>query len=419
MIVNKFGGASVKDADSIKKMAEICQSNIRSGILVVSAMGKTTNMLEKISDKYFSGLSTINLMQELKAYYNTTLTTLFAANNNIFKEIESYLSELDSVLLGSPSFNYDFEYDRIVPFGELISTKIITVYLIELGIDAEWVDIRKSLKTDSTYREGKVDWELTSNLIAQEFSKNSTHLYITQGFIGSDINSLNTTLGREGSDYTAALLANILNAEKVVVWKDVPGILCADPAWMPNTDKLERISYNEAIELTFFGAKVIHPKTIKPLENKKIPLQVRSFIDLNQGGTLITNTENIELPPIYIKKENQVLISIKPLDYSFIVEENLSHIFSVFSKYHIKVNVMQNSAVSFSVSVDGEIDRVKNAIRELKKHYNVKYNDNLELISIRHTTKDAEYKVMLGRTILLEQRSRSTLSFVARVAPND
>lgn len=418
MIVNKFGGASVKDADSIKSMAKICESHINNGIIVVSAMGKTTNLLEKIADHYFSGLSTQTLINKLETYYNNILEDLFDHGHSIFNELSDYFNEINSKISTKPGLNFDFEYDQIVPYGEIISTKIISAYLNSKSYKVVWKDIRNSLKTDSNYREGKVDWELSSSLIEQEFTDTEKVVYLTQGFIGIDINNLSTTLGREGSDYSAAILANVLNAEKVVVWKDVPGILCADPAWLPNSDKLDEISYLEAIELTFFGAKVIHPKTIKPLQNKNIPLQVRSFIDTNSNGTLINYTGKIQLPPVFIKKENQVMITIKPLDFSFIAEDNLSLIFNIFAENQIKVNVMQNSAISFTVAVDGEIDRVKNAIRELKKQFDVKYNDNLELISIRHTTQEAEAKVITGRKLMLEQRSRSTVRFVVRADLN-
>ena len=415
MIINKFGGASVKDAASIKQMANICKSQINCGIIVVSAMGKTTNSLEKITDQFFSGLPTEPLVQNLFEYYNKILTELFDRKHKIFIELKIYFEQLSAVLNRKQGLNFDFEYDQIVSFGEIISTKIISEYLNSINYTVVWKDIRNSLKTDSTYREGNIDWELSINLIQQEFVGLDNKVYLTQGFIGIDINNLSTTLGREGSDYTAAVLANVLDAEKVVVWKDVPGILCADPAWMPNTNKLDEISYLEAIELTFFGAKVIHPKTIKPLQNKNIPLQVRSFIDTNNQGTLINYTGKIALPPVYIKKENQVLITIKSLDFSFIAEENLSVIFRIFAENQVKVNVMQNSAISFTVAVDGEIDRVKSAIRELKRKFDVKYNDNLELISIRHTTNEAEQKVITGRKLMLEQRSRSTVRFVVKI----
>lgn len=419
MIVHKFGGASVKDAKAILRMAEICKTNISNGIVVVSAMGKSTNLLEKITDRFYSGLSTVILVDELKEYYVNVLTDLFTPEHYIYNQLNTLLKDLFYWLNRKPGLNFDFEYDQIVSYGELISTQIISSFLKSKNYNVVLIDIRNSLKTDSTYRGAKVNWELSAELIRQEFNSTSSTIYLTQGFIGVDMNNLTTTLGREGSDFTAAILANVLDAEKVVVWKDVPGILCADPKWMPNTEKLDEISYLEAIELAFFGAKVIHPKTIKPLENKNIPLHVKSFFDPLSSGTLIHNMQAGKIPPVFIKKDNQILISIKPLDFSFILEENLSHIFGVFAKHQISVNVMQNSAISFSTAVDGEVDRVHEAIRELKKNYDVKYNDNLKLISIRHTTLQSEQKVLLNHEVLLEQRSRSAARFVLRETTSD
>lgn len=419
MNIHKFGGASIKNAEAIKQMVSICQDNISNGVIVVSAMGKTTNLLEKITDRFFSGLSTADLFNQLIEFNNAILAELFPTPNEIFQDINRITDTILFWLGRKPGLNFDFEYDQIVSFGELISTKIIAAYLNNCGYKVHFVDIRNSLKTDSTYREGKVNWELTSEMVKQDFNLCDSRVYLTQGFIGMDINNLTTTLGREGSDYTAAILANILDASKVIVWKDVPGILCADPKWMPNSEKLNRISYQEAIELTYYGAKVIHPKTIKPLQNKQIPLQVKSFLHPKSEGTIIEQTGVLQLPSVFIRKEEQVLITIKPLDFSFIVESNLSHIFGVFAQHQIKVNVMQNSAISFSVAVDGEIDRVKAAIRELKKQFDVKYNDNLQLLSIRHTKPQAEQLVLNNKEILLEQRSRSMVRFVLRNKTND
>lgn len=414
MIVNKFGGASIKDAGAIINMASICKANIQSGVIVVSAMGKTTNHLEKIAEAYFSGFTVDVLIEELATYFNSILSELFSDGHPVFEKINDFITRLKSLTKNKPGLNYDFEYDKIVSFGELISSQIIADYLNKIDYPVILVDIRESLKTDSTFREGKINWELAADLVPQTFGYFNKKVYLTQGFIGCDINNQTTTLGREGSDYTAAVLANILNAEKVVVWKDVPGVLCADPKWMPDQPKLDYISYSEAIELTYFGAQVIHPKTIKPLQNKNIPLQVRSFMQPQLEGTIISTEIEQQLPPVYIKKGNQILISIKPIDYSFIVEENLSQIFWIFAINQVKVNIMQNSAISFTVAVDGETDRVKNAIRELKKHYSVKYNDNLELISIRHYSANSEAKVLIKKEILLEQRSRSMVRFVVR-----
>jgi aspartate kinase len=414
MIIHKFGGASIQNPDALQQMVSICKSQVRSGVIVVSAMGKMTNLLEKITLNYFKKQSVVQLVDEFKAFHQQFLVQLFEPNHTIFTDVDHLLDELKSKLAKKPGLNFDFEYDQIVPFGELISSRIVCAYQNTQGIAAEWLDSRNFLKTDNTYREANVNWELTGQLMKETFSGDSSITYLTQGFIGSDVNGLMTTLGREGSDYTAAIIANCLNAKLVIVWKDVPGILCADPDWIPNAQKIDKLNYSDAIELSYYGAKVIHPKTIKPLQNKSIPLQVRSFYDLGNEGTSIGNFGKLNIPPVYIKKEAQVLISIRPFDLSFILEENLSHIFGLLAKHQIKVNLMQNSAISFSITVDTNMDRVTKAIKELKQYYDVKYNEPLELITIRHNQPNAEDEVIKNREVLLEQRSRSVARFVVR-----
>ncbi|MDA3893734.1 MAG: aspartate kinase [Salinivirgaceae bacterium] len=414
MVVNKFGGASIKDAESVKRTTEICKHKISNGIIVISAMGKITNLLEELTLKYFKNESYSGDLDSFKIFHLDIISALFPTNHIVFSKATLFFELLIKKLESNPSIDYDYEYDQIVPFGELLSTLIISEYLNYLNHKVSLIDIRKLLKTNDTYRNAKVDWEVSSVNVNKEFKNLETKLYLTQGFIGTDQNGFNTTLGREGSDYTAAALAYILQAEKVVVWKDVPGIMCADPAWIPDTDKIEQLSYLDAIELAYYGAKVIHPKTIKPLQNKKIPLQVRSFLEQENEGTVINSFDNLTLPPVYIKKDDQVLISIKPTDYSFIVEENLSHIFSILAENKITVNLMQNSAVSFSIVVDNELFRIKNAITELKNCYNVKYNDNLELITIRHHISGAENKVLNRRMVLVEQHTRSVARYLVR-----
>ncbi len=414
MIVNKFGGASIKSSEAIQRMNSICSEFMQHGVIVVSAMGKTTNLLEQLVINYCKETPYDKYRKEFELYHLQIIEKLFLRDNPIFQLFSVLLQELDEKLLKRPGFNFDFEYDQIVSFGELLSTKIVAAYLNQQGKKVTWVDIRNCLKTDSTFREGRVDWELSRKLMVEYFPDADSNLYLTQGFIGSDLNNLTTTLGREGSDFTAAVIANALNAEKVVVWKDVPGILCADPDWIPDTPKIDKLSYSEAVELAFYGARVIHPKTIKPLQNKNIPLQVRSFLNTANQGTLIDSIKNQDTPPVYIKKEQQVLISIKPKDYSFIIEENLSHIFGILAHQQIKVNLMQNSALSFSIAVDSNMERVPKVIQELKLYYNVKYNDGLDLITIRHNQAGAEHKVLEGKTILVEQRSRTVAKFIVR-----
>ncbi|MBI9067821.1 MAG: aspartate kinase [Salinivirgaceae bacterium] len=415
MIINKFGGVSIKDTASVQRMAKICSNYILNGVIVVSAMGKMTNMLESLAQAYFAKKETKNIYNQFVEFHTIIIKQLFQdENHEVFKNVDVFFKALKDKLSQAPELNYDFEYDQIVPFGELLATTIVSQYLNLMGQKVIWRDIRKSLKTDHTYRDAKVDWKLSEGLTKTNFNDLENTIYLTQGYIGSDSNNMSTSLGREGSDYTAAILANILNAEKVVVWKDVLGVMCADPQWIPNAPIIPKLSYLDAIELAFFGAKVIHPKTIKPLQNKNIPLQVRSFISTDDEGTIINKFENFDIPPVYIKKEKQVLISIKPFDFSFIVEENLSHIFGILAAHQIKVNLMQNSAISFSIVVDNELGRVDKVIKELKKFYNVKYNELLELITIRHNKPGAEYLVLNGRKILVEQKSRMVARFVVQ-----
>jgi len=415
MIINKFGGASIKNAAAIKQMFEICRNNIKTGIVVVSAMGKTTNLLEHITLSYFKKEPFAELLNKFILYHNNIIDELFSAKNDVKTKFNDIINSLSNKLNKPASGDYDFEYDSIVPFGEMVSSLIVSEYLNSNNLTNTLIDITNIIKTDSNYRDAKVNTELSTANVKSIFTDITSKLYITQGFISSDNNGNFTTLGREGSDFTAAILANMLNAEKVVVWKDVPGIMCADPQWLPDAPKIEQLSYLDAVELAFYGAKVIHPKTIKPLQNKNIPLQVRSFINTADNGTLINNFNNLRLSPVYIKKDNQVLISIKPFDYSFIIEENLSHIFGILAKNKIKVNLMQNSAVSFTIVVDYELYRIKNVIKELKEHYNAKYNDHLQLITIRHFKQGAEDIVLKNKSVLLEEHTRSVARFLVKI----
>ncbi len=415
MNIHKFGGASVKDVVSIKRMADICKTHIKSGVIVVSAMGKTTNLLEDILQKAYTNGDFVSSFMQLSDFYISIMQELFDTTHCIFDDVATLLNSLNENLQTIKKNNYDFAYDQTVSIGEIISTKIISAYFQQVGFNADWQDIRKCLKTNDNYREAVVNWETTSNLIKEQFKDFDNKIYVTQGFIGMDSTGNTTTLGREGSDYTAAIFANVLDAEKVTVWKDVSGILCADPIWFPTAQKLDEISYLEAIELTYFGAKVIHPKTIKPLQNKNIPLQVRSFLDTSDKGTTISNESYKGTHSIFTRKQKQVLITIKPLDFSFIVEENLSHIFYLLAQNKIKVNIMQNSAISFNIVTDEyALGGMQKAISELRRFYDVKYNDNMELISIRYTTPQAEEKLLKNREVFLEQRSRSTVRFVVR-----
>jgi aspartate kinase len=416
MDVFKFGGASVNSAEGVQNFVKIVQSYKNESLIVVSAMGKTTNALEQIVDNFFN--KKIDLVQkqleEVKAYHFEIIESLFSkTDTSSFEKIEALFNELNTYLQKPASLNYEFEYDQIVAYGELLSTTIISEYLRHRGVKNKWVDIRRYLKTNDTFGEAKVDWELSRQLIPTAFTFNDTFIYITQGFIGGTTSNLTTTLGREGSDYTAAILANILDAEEVSILKDVPGVMNADPKWLPDAKQLKRISYQEAIELAFFGAKVIHPKTIQPIREKNIPMFVRSFINFHEQGTMVSAAaiEKSAKIPIFIQKKDQMLISIRPKDYSFVLEENLGPIFSMIAKYRLKVNLTQNSAISFSLCVDNS-KNIDKLIDALKADYEVRYNDKLELITIRHYDTDSINQMTEGRSILLEQKSRDTAQYV-------
>ena len=335
--------------------------------------------------------------------------------HQIYSEIENEFNDLYDLLFKEKHDSYDLKYDQVVSLGEIFSTKIVSSFLKTRKLANKWVDIRRVFLTDDTYREAKIDMELTQNRVDDSFNFKNDKIYLTQGFIGGSKNGVVTTLGREGSDYTAAVLANLLNAKKVIVWKDVEGILNADPQYFNGTKKLDKISYQEAVELAYFGAKVIHPKTIKPLHNKNIPLYVRSFINPEGKGTEIDCFKKYEQDlPIFILKKNQVLISLFPKDLSFVLEDELSKIFKYLSEHRIKVNLIQNSAISFSFCVDNSNNKVKLLIDRLKEDYKVLYNDQLELLTIRHYSNKAIDKITRGRKIYIEQRSRHTAHFVIR-----
>ncbi|MDR1757224.1 MAG: aspartate kinase [Culturomica sp.] len=417
MNVFKFGGASVAGAEDIKNVLKILCTQKTNLIIVVSAMGKTTNALEKVCNHYFNRTGEAPaLLEKVREYHTTVTLELFGKKEEeISRKLEDLFSELTEILSGEPSLCYDYEYDRIVSYGELLSTTIVSAYLNKQGRKVKWVDIRKYLKTDTTYRNANIDTELSGQLCRKAFTFQDTFMYITQGFIAGTLTNQTTTLGREGSDYTAAILANLLDAEQVVIWKDVPGIMSADPKKYPNTEIIPKLSYREAIELSNFGAKVIHPKTIKPLQNKKIPLFVKSFAQPEEHGSVIRDLdERLKLPPIYIDKDDQLLLTLTPRDFSFIVEEKLSEIFGKLAKYRLKLNLMQNSAISFSFCIDHNEAVFENFLNELKEEYETLYNKNMRLITIRHYNEETIHNLIHDKDVLVEQRSRLTARFVIR-----
>jgi len=421
MKVFKFGGASVKDASSVSNVASILKRFPNENILiVVSAMGKTTNALEKVVNDFFYKKGDAHAaLEEVKRYHYTIMNHLFPDETHpVFKEVNNFFVEVDWVLEEEPNRGYGFIYDQVVSIGELVSTKIVSEYLNYAEIKNSWFDARECIKTDNTYREGKVDWELSgksvNEIIKPQFASGNKIL-LTQGFIGGTSENYTTTLGREGSDYTAAIFSHLLGVEEMYIWKDVPGVLNADPKFYKEAQKLEQLGYHDAIELAYYGATVIHPKTIKPLENKNIPLYVKSFLNPEASGTVIkTNAQTKPLIPSFIFKSNQVLISISAKDFSFIAEDNLATIFSLFASLGVKINLMQNSAISFSVCVDDDEFKIPFLIEQLQKDFKVLYNTSLMLYTIRHYYQNTIDAITEGKEILLEQRSRNTAQFVLR-----
>ncbi len=422
MQVYKFGGASVKDVENIKNVASIIANHGDDELLVVvSAMGKTTDRLVEVTNHFVeqTGQAFI-LLEQVKSTHIHILQELFGvANHPIFDEIANCFVEVEWILEEDPQDSYDYLFDQIVSLGEVISTKILAAYLSHIGISTKWIDARDYIFTDNTYREAKVDWAKTEDKIRRDLPNIlDEHIIITQGFIGSTSENFTTTLGREGSDYSAAIFASCLNAEGITIWKDVPGVLNADPKWFDRTELIPELSYTDAIELTYYGATVIHPKTIKPLQNKKIALNVRSFLHPEATGTLIRTT-NQGLPiPSFIFKVNQVFINIQPRDFSFIVEDNLSHIFNAFHEHRIKINMMHNSAISFSVSIDDTGRNVNSLLAELEKRYRVNVEKGLELITIRYFNQETIDRVLINKKIIRELKDSYTCQLLVKDVAN-
>lgn len=418
MKVFKFGGASVMDAAGIRNLAKIVLEEKENLVIVVSAFGKTTNALEKVLKSWLAGENNYkDHLDDIYSYHSSVAEELFPSGNSVKDKIDTSFAKLIGYLTSAKKSGYDFEYDQVVSYGEIWSTIIVAGYLNKTGLKAEWVDIRENLKTDDRYRDANILWSESAFRITKVFDFKRYPIYITQGFIGGTITGQSTTLGREGSDYTAAILANMLDADSVTVWKDVPGLLNADPKWLRDAQKLEEMSYREAVEMTFSGAKVIHPKTIKPLQNKNIPLYVRSFLDPDEKGTVVVADPTLrKIMPVFIRKENQILVSILPRDFSFVMGDNLSRIFHTFILHGIKVNLVEASAVSIDVCIDDERHKVESLLTDLRTEYSAVYNENVELLSIRHYTPGAIERITTGREILLEQRTRSTVRYVVRKA---
>lgn len=414
MKIYKFGGASVKDAAGIRNVYEVLQiAGYENTLLVVSAMGKTTNALEVVIANYFDNKNELAVsLETVKAYHFGIMSELFEnLQHEVFSDVKRHFEDMEYFLSHNKSPNYNFVYDQIVSYGELLSTVILSHYMNHRGLPTNWLDVRNFIKTDGTYRDANVDWEQTQTHISKNVKRQT--LNITQGFLGSDENNFTTTLGREGSDYTAAIFAYCLGAESVTIWKDVPGVMNADPRYFENATLLNQISYREAIELAFYGATVIHPKTLQPLQRKEIPLFVKSFLNPRLPGTSVSKGADLDPQlPCFIVKKDQLLISLSSIDFSFIMEENISEIFGLLHKYKMKVHLIQNSAISFSVCCDDKFGNFQEIKSVLSKKFKVLYNENVSLYTIRHFDANAAAVVESGKKVLLKQVSRETMQVV-------
>ena len=417
MKIFKFGGASVKDAESVRNVATIIKNEgAKDTLVVISAMGKMTNAFEEVVDAYYHKQAELPVkLNYIEEFHKSIMSNLFDKSDAIYKDVDILFGELGWFLARNTSQRYNYVYDQIICFGELLSTRIVSGYLQKIGQANVWFDVRNFIKTDSNYRDAKVDWQLTEELITKKID--TSKINITQGFIAANDTENTTTLGREGSDYTAGIFAYCLNAESVTIWKDVPGVLNADPRVFSETTLLEQISYEEAIEMAFYGASVIHPKTLQPIERKEIPLLVRSFTNPKEKGTMVSKgTRLLPYIPCFIVKKDQILVSISALDFSFMVENNISFIFQKLHDYQLKVNLIQNSAISFSVCIDNKFDRFDDFYNDLKHQFKIDVQKNVDLYTVRHFDEKAIEMIENKGESLLTQVNKETSQIV--INPN-
>jgi len=419
--VFKFGGASIKDADGFNNVQQIINAaEFNKLLIVVSATGKTTNALQQVvSDHYDSDKDPFLSLDPVKKNHLEILNTIMPNNDKWETEILDTFVEIDWMLEEDPHEDYDFEYDQIVSVGEQVSSKILHALLQESGLRSSWLDVRDVILTDNTYREAKVQWEATEKRIkektAQLFKKSD--IIVTQGFIGASSENFTTTLGREGSDFSASIFSYCMDAVGMFIWKDVPGVLTGDPRLFENVTKLDHLSYREAVEMTYYGAKVIHPKTIKPIQNKSIPLHVKSFINPKEEGTLISDMETSAYPPIVVFEHNQTLLRIATRDFSFVAEDHLKQIFELIADHRIRIKMMKNTAVSFLISVDNDDTRITAIIEKLQEDFKVTQEKNLEVLTIRHYNQEIIDSVTKERIILFEEKLPKTIQMVVKPIP--
>ncbi|TNE81812.1 MAG: aspartate kinase [Bacteroidetes bacterium] len=418
MKVFKFGGASVKNAEAVKNVAHILKHFVGEPLLVVvSAMGKTTNALERLTEAYVTKdeKQKQDILIEIKRFHDEVISGLLSGKgSHTYDDIDNLFIELECLLETPVEGNYDYNYDQIVSFGEVFSTRIVSTYLKEAGISNRWIDARNFIQTDGTYREGRVDWNTTADIISKKLKPIALkQLIVTQGFIAQSPDKQTVTLGREGSDYSAAIFAYGLDAESVSIWKDVSGVMNADPKRLQKAVKVDGLNYNTAIELAYYGATVIHPKTIQPLKSKNIPLYVRSFLNINEKGTEVSTSQKEDTSlPFYIFKDQQTLISLSTRDFSFIIENHLKEIFTILNEYGFRVNLMQNSAISFSFVVNDKPQKMQALIDRLSEDFQVAVVHNCQMLTVRNPEKAQLSELISGKTVAMEQRGSNVWQLV-------
>ncbi|HEU4556020.1 MAG TPA: aspartate kinase [Chitinophaga sp.] len=421
MKVFKFGGASLESIERIHKVGAIVQSFPDDKLLIViSAMGKTTNELEKVAQNFFLRKREIaaQLLYNIEqAHMETAAALLGNREHPVFQQLQQFFTEAEWTLGEKPLRTFDYYYDQLVGLGELLSTAIVSAWFNQSGIQNTWIDVRDVFRTDDNFRDANIDWAATQRNVTEKVLPlfNTTNIVIAQGFIGSTDQNESVTLGREGSDYSAAVFANMLDAESQTIWKDVEGLKNADPKLFPNTINIPEISYSEVIEMAYYGAQVIHPKTIKPLQNKQIPLYVKSFLNKDLPGTVIKEeADHTQLPPIIVLKQNQVLITVTSRDYAFITEDKISDIYDIFHGLKIKINLMQNAAISFSCCIDNNPEKIELLIKAMHQDFKLSYNESLQLLTMRYYQDGLLDELCNGKTILLEQRSHTTVQRILK-----
>lgn len=418
MKVFKFGGASLSSVERIQNVGNILSKYTgQSLIVIMSAMGKTTNALEKVAEAFFAGNKeeALRLFQLIKQNHLTTAKYLLVTSYNAaLEDLNAFFTEVEWLLHDKPVRSFDYYYDQIVCIGELLGSSIVSAYLNEKGIANQWFDVRDIIRTDDNFREANIDWLVTKENLIRSGIENNSGIYITQGFIGSTDQNESTTLGREGSDYTAAIFANLVGAKDLTIWKDVEGVMSADPKLFPSASLISELSFNEVIEMAFYGAQVIHPKTIKPLQNKKIPLRVKSFLDPSLPGTVIANKQSKNLPPVIVIKNNQVLIHLQSKDFSFVGEQLMSTLYQLFTELSIKPNLIQTAAINLQVCIDDLQDKVEHFAQMASDIFDVQLEKNLTLLTIRHFTENLLTDMLHQKDTVLMQKNKETVQVLYR-----